>query len=344
MRKIKGLNIEQTKELETFIRDKESSATETRRAQTILIMCGGGSEKTINSLTGFNKKHAFRLRKKYLEKGPAGLKTRKRKLRSLLTKGQIKEIVKTLKTCKPNEFGINVDFWTTAILGQLIEEQYGVKYKSRTPIYLIFREAKFSYHKPGTQYKNRNQVKIDEWKQKVKEKLGEFNFKKDAILLVADEMMLTTQTTCQKVWLPRGEFPIVDVSSNRKRRCIYGFLNIFREQEHAFKTEGANTEFTCKVLNKIGKLYPGQKIVIIWDNASWHKSKGIRKFLSETKHYFHLINFPPYAPDENPQEHVWKAGRERVSHNKFIGDIDKVTNEFVDYLNKTTFDYKFLNF
>jgi len=343
MRKIKNLKNEQIRELESFIRDRERNEKETRRAQAILILCGGGSESLVSSLTGFEKKYAFKLRKKYLEKGLAGLKTKKRKPRALLTKGQIKELVKILKTGKPNDFGINADFWTTAILAQLIEEHYGVRYSSKNPYYVLFRKAKFSYHKPGTQYKNRDQTRVDEWKKETKKKLEEFDFKKDAVLLNADEMILTTQTTCQKVWLSEGEFPRVEVSTDRKRRCIYGFLNVFSGEEHAFKTEGANSESTCKVLNKIGKLYPRQKIVIIWDNASWHKSKEVRKFLSETKHCFYLINFPPYAPDENPQEHVWKAGREHESHNRFMGNIDKMTDRFVDYLNNTIFDYKFLD-
>ena len=342
MRKVEELKVEQINELEGFIRDRESSAKETKRAQAILLLCNGGNEYLISSLTGLEKKHVFKLRKKYLDKGLAGLKTKKRKTKPLLTKNQIKAVVKTLKTRRPSDFGINADFWTTAILAQLIEEHYGVRYSSKTSYYVLFREAKFSYHKPGTQYKDRNQVRVDEWKKEVKETLREFNFKKDTVLLVEDEMILTTQTTCQKVWLPQGEFPRIEVSTNRKRRCIYGFLNVFSGEEHAFKTEGANSESTCKVLNKIGKLYPKQKIVILWDNASWHKSKEVRKFLSKTKGYFHLINFPPYAPDENPQEHVWKAGREYESHNRFMGNIDKMADRFVDYLNNTIFDYKFL--
>lgn len=342
MRKVEELKVEQIKELEGFIKDKESNTQETKRAQAILLLCSGANECLISSLTGLEKKYVFKLRKKYLDKGVAGLKTKKRKTKPLLTKNQIKAVVKTLKTRRPSDFGINADFWTTAILAQLIQEHYGVRYSSKTSYYVLFREAKFSYHKPGTQYKDRNQARVDEWKKEVKETLKEFDFKKDAVLLVEDEMMLTTQTTSQKVWLPQGEFPRVEVSTDRKRRCIYGFLNVFSGEENAFKTEGANSESTCKALNKIGKLYPKQKIVIIWDNAPWHKSKEVRKFLSETKCYFHLINFPPYAPDENPQEHVWKAGREYESHNRFMGNIDKMADRFVDYLNNTIFDYKFL--
>lgn len=46
-----------------------------------------------------------------------------------------------------------------------------------------------------------------------------------------------------------------------------------------------------------------------------------------------VVYFPPYSPEENPQEHVWKKGRPAVTHNKFIPDILKVSSEFIAYLN-----------
>lgn len=64
MQKVKNLEPEQIKELEAFIKDRESSGTETRRAQAILILCSGGSKNIIWSLTGFDKKHVFKLREK----------------------------------------------------------------------------------------------------------------------------------------------------------------------------------------------------------------------------------------------------------------------------------------
>jgi len=343
MKEIKKLTSNQVKELEVFVKDKEKMGVEIKRAQAILLLNENSSEVLICSLTGFNRNYAFKLRSKYLEKGIEGLLTKKRKTKALLTRGQKEEIKRVLRNCSPKDFGISLDFWTTAILGELIEEQYGVKYKSRTSYYLIFKESKFSYHNPGKQYEKRDPEKIDVWEKEVTEKLKSFDFEKNAILLTEDEMILTTQTTCQKVWLPTGEYPRIDVASNRKRRCIYGFLNIFSGQQHAFKTSGANSESTCKLLNEIGKIYPKKKIIIIWDNAIWHKSKEVKQLLTDTKYDFHLINSPPYAPEKNPQEHVWKAGREHMSHNKFIKDIDKTTNEFVAYLSNTRFDYKFLD-
>ena len=54
--------------------------------------------------------------------------------------------------------------------------------------------------------------------------------------------------------------------------------------------------------------------------------------------------FPTAAPDENPQEHVWKSGRVAASHNHFIQNIDAATDNFVQYLNTTRFPYALTGF
>ena len=206
----------------------------------------------------------------------------------------------------------------------------------------MFKDAKFTYHKPDKQYHKRNQAAVDEW-IKVQTPVVQAALEDDkTVVLVADEMMLSTQTTTQKIWLPEGQYPKIDVASTRKIRCIYGFLNIKTGRQHALKTLRANSQESCAALDHIGNLYKGYHILLFWDNAAWHKSTEIRAFLSTTKHSFRLINFPPYAPDLNPQEHVWKAGRAAASHNHFIENIDTAADHFVRHLNDSTFNYQFL--
>lgn len=344
MKKTNKLTSAEREVLRAFLKERGRTGKEVQRAQVLLALEDQQSFLVISSLTGFDRKYAFRLRRKYRERGVEVLKTKKRKSRSFLTKNQLKEIEVFLHETTPLDHGYEDDFWSTLVLGDLIEKKYNVKYKSRTPLQLIFKKFKLTFHKPGGKYAKRDNEKISTWKKEIKQKLKEFDFEKDAVLLTEDEMILTTQTTFQKIWLPAGCFPKIDVSSSRKRRCIYGFFNPINGSEHAFKAMAGNSEETCKVLNKIGRLYKNKTIVIIWDNASWHKSKEVKTFLKKTKHKFHLINFPPYAPEENPQEHAWKAGRTNITHNKFIENIDKITDQFVAFLNNAKFDYKFLNF
>lgn len=99
-----------------------------------------------------------------------------------------------------------------------------------------------------------------------------------------------------------------------------------------------NMFITVDVLKKLRRKYPQENLLIFWDGAGWHRGSKVKKFIEKDKH-IKTVNFPRYSPEENPQEHVWKCGRANVTNNKFIEDIDKATDDFVKYLNKTKFKY-----
>lgn len=55
--------------------------------------------------------------------------------------------------------------------------------------------------------------------------------------------------------------------------------------------------------------------------------------------HVHLINLPPYAPDTNPQEHVWKAGKDAIANQTF--DSFHILNQlFIRTLDRQIFNYK----
>ncbi len=307
----------------------------------VLLLDGETAIKTIISQTIYSRRQIFDLRKNYLDKGIESIKDKKKgKPRELLTKKQLTEIVKTVKEKTPRDYGYDTDYWTTGIVGAVVELEYKVKYKSKTSIYLIFRQAKFSYHKPDRLYQARNEQEVESWRDEAQIKVKQALSEKETIVLAADEMSLSTQTTVQKIWLPEGEYPQIKVASKRENRSIYGFLNIRNGRETAFKTRWQNMYITREVLGKLRKVYPTQKLFLIWDKAPWHKGSQAQQFIKEDGN-IEIFDFPRAAPEQNPQEHVWKNGRSKASHNRFIENIDNATDEFVDYLNNTTFNYSF---
>jgi len=342
MKKREKLSIKALTELQGVLRDRASMGVEVRRAQATILVNENCDPITLQTVTGYSKNFASKLRKRYQEKGLPGILVKKKEPRLLLTKTQLIEVQKTVREHLPNEYGINADFWSTSILAEFIQRQYNVKYKSKTSYYLIFKKAKFSYHKPDKQYHNQKPDIIEKWYKETAPLIRQEIEKPGQVVLVEDEMILTTQTTTQKIWLPRGENIKIEASNKREKRCIYGFLNVKTGQEHSFKTDYTNSLTTCNLLSKLLKIYPDQKIVIVWDNASWHRSGTVREFLEKHPGKFHLFAFPPYYPDENPQEHVWKDGRAKITHNVFIEDIDLATDQFVEHLNQSKFEYKFL--
>lgn len=295
-------------------------------------------EEKLKSFTGYSRSQAFRIKAKYLQDGIASLTDKRQgKPKEILTKKQREKIVETVKTKTPNKLGFASNHWSTGILGKWIEEKYKVKYKSKTSLYLVFKKASFSYHRPITRYDLRSEAEVLEWKKRAKLKLKKTSV--DTVVLAGDEMILTTETTIQKVWLPEGEYPKIEVrTGGRKRRSVYGFLNLKTGTEHAWKTEYQNMFVTVEILQKVRAKYPNQRILLLWDSAGWHKGSVVQEYLKQDGN-FEAFHFPRYAPEENPQEHVWKSGRGAVTHNRYIEDIDSATDELVTYFNQTKFNY-----
>lgn len=345
---------EQITELNDFKDRKICTANELKRTLAILLVDDKNqSYQLIKTITGYSKKYASALTKKYITKGISSLEDRPKSFKSLLTQTQKNEITKFLTTMAPKdfqvEFGYETMHWNVPVLADLIKRKYNIEYKSKTSLYIIFKEAKFSYHKPDKQYEKRNQAVIDAWIEEKKPIIQELLKEENTVVLTEDEMILTSKTTMQKIWLPTNKSTIIEESCKRGLQAIYGFLNIKTGQQHAFQASRCNSEETITSLKGLMKIHPNHKIAIIWDNAGWHKSLAIKDFLKKTTEenkdipVFHFINFPPYSPDLNPQEHVWKAGRSNITHNNFIADINLATKNFIEYLNTTNFRYKFLD-
>ena len=336
------LNQKQKEELERCAK-ASNDKDEIRKSQTILLLDEKNGLKLVKRLIGYGKTQAYTIKKRYLKEGiPSLSDKRKGKPKELLTKQQREEIIETVKTKRPKDCGYEREHWITSILGDWISRNFKVKYKSKTSLYLVFKQAQFTYHKPGRVYDKHDEKEVEAWKAETKPKLDRYLKEENAVLLTEDEMVLTTETTIQKVWLPEGEFPkIICTTGGRKRRSIYGFLNMKTGEEHAFKTEFQNMYQTKDILEEIRKIYPKQKIVLFWDNAGWHRGSVVQDWIRNDGN-IEIIHFPRYAPEENPQEHVWKSGREKVTHNEYIENIDVATDKLVEYFKRTRFGYSLL--
>lgn len=338
------LTTKQCIELKNFIKNSLTKSPEVRRAQVILFLNKGQDPESFKQFTGFSRSRTFAIRKNYLKKGLDSLKDhREGKPKEILTKKQREEVIETVKNKTPEEIGMVGKYWSTTILSNYIFRTYKVKYKSKTSIYIIFKKSEFSFHKPGKVYEKHNEEQTQLWKKQVKPLLNKALLEKQTIVLCEDEMILSSQTTFQKIWLPKGEYPKIEVSNTKVNKSFYGFLNIKTGKEYIWESDKQTMCITKSILMKLRKIYPKKeyKLLIFWDGAGWHRGSVAQDFIKKDGN-IEIIYFPPYSPEENPQEHIWKKGREQITHNKFIKNINEISKEFVNYLRKTKFHYNFL--
>jgi transposase len=340
------LSNKQKQEIQTYLARSERTGAEVRRAQATLLVDAETGEAIVRNLTKLSGRQAFSIRKAYLSSGLAAFTDKRRSNRGqVLTAKEKARVITTLKTKQPKDVvtGCTAEHWTTGLLGVYIFEQFGKRYKSKTSERLLFKAARFTWHCPGKAYEKADAAAASAWITATKPVLERYWHDGNAVILCEDEMVLTSRTTIQKVWLPKGEYPpVVETNNTRKRKNFYGFLNLKTGTEHAFMTDKQNMGITAEVLAEVRELYPNSKLVIVWDNCGWHRGSKVVEWI-DTDGNTETIHFPPYTPQLNPQEHVWKAGRKAVTHNRYIGEkLEEVADTFKEYITGRPFGYELL--
>ena len=68
----------------------------------------------------------------------------------------------------------------------------------------------------------------------------------------------------------------------------------------------------------------GRRVVVIPDNAPYHHARLPKQWREEHADDFALDYLPPYRPELNPIERVWKLTRRRCLHNRYFPQLDDV--------------------
>jgi transposase len=66
--------------------------------------------------------------------------------------------------------------------------------------------------------------------------------------------------------------------------------------------------------------------LIILDNARYHHASLLAPFLEQRQSFLRLDFLPPYSPDLNPIERVWKLLRKLATHNCYFATLEELTH------------------
>jgi transposase len=162
------------------------------------------------------------------------------------------------------------------------------------------------------------------------------------VILAGDEASLYLQATLMRVWHPMGQTPVVRSSPQRTSTHFYGALNLLTGKETAMRSPVMNSLTSALFLQKVLAAYPDRPLLLFWDRATWHRGKAVQQMLDENPR-LEILFFPPGSPDLNPQEHVWKATREAVSHNHTTPKLDLLADDFERHLTEAFFPSSLLS-
>ncbi len=146
-------------------------------------------------------------------------------------------------------------------------------------------------------------------------------------------MHFQINTTVTAKWARKGSRPKVKSAPGRKSASYSGYvlpatgeLIVTKPNWFNFETViESYREFLAKTC-----IADGRKILMVIDNAPWRK-KAKRLIwdvcddeYADIREKMEVLSLPPYSPDLNPIEQVWRKTRREVTHNRYFKNISEL--------------------
>ena len=215
-------------------------------------------------------------------------------------------------------------FQTSKEIGSHIKEKYGVSYTQQGISALIKRigcglKTPKSYPAkadPEEQEKFKNEYK------KIKEK--------DVPIVFMDSCHPTQKMIKAKVYGVKGIPVYVRTIASRLRTNITGAIDIRTRRMVTMISKTVDKKCVKEFLKRIRERYENQgEVVVILDNASYNKAKEVTTYAQENN--LTLVYVPPYSPNLNPIERVWKWAKQKVLKNKHYKTFNEFNNAISNF-------------
>ena len=126
-------------------------------------------------------------------------------------------------------------------------------------------------------------------------------------------------------WCKKGIRPSVPCHHIREYRYVYGEVEPLTGESSFLVMPYCNTVCMNLFLRELSGQFPDDILLLCCDGAAWHKSKTLE--LPENIVLFHI---PPYTPEMNPIEQIWKEIRKRGFRNEVFATLEKVVDRLCD--------------
>lgn len=155
-------------------------------------------------------------------------------------------------------------------------------------------------------------------------KLKELSQDPNVVIVFQDEVHFSVEATITRQWFAKGSRPKIRSYPGRKAIAYSGFVIPKTGQLFTVKPDWFNFQTTIDSIRQFIDTFTvetSKKIHLIMDNAPWHKKA--KRLIESEEEYADIRNsiiiesMPPYSPDLNPIEQVWRVTRREKTHNRY---------------------------
>jgi len=146
-------------------------------------------------------------------------------------------------------------------------------------------------------------------------------------IMFMDEARFGRISDVRRCWAPPGVRPVAFAQVEREHTYAYAAVTPIDGELVSLVLPGVNAEMMSIFLEEISRWYPHEQVVMIMDQAGWHKAKRLK-----IPDNIMLYWLPPYSPELNTIEHLWDEIREKWFHNRVFKTLEAVETQLVKAL------------
>ena len=296
----------QRNELQIFQRNVEKRS-EYVKVTTILLLDKGLSITDISDYLGIDSSTIYRYITSYISDGLASyLQTDYQGYWGRLSSNQISQLRKELNT--------NLYLDSKEVVNW-IYTRWGITYTHQGVVDLLNRIG-FTYKQTTCVPCEADSEKQEQFLQQL-DILLEQTLDNETVVYFADGVHPTHNTRSTHAWIEKGTERLQPTLSGRDRVNINAVINAKDPVEVIIEEcKSVNAQTTKALYQKIIDANPNKKnIYIISDNARYYRNKELVAWIQNTP--IKPISLPPYSPNLNLIERLWKFMRKKVINTKF---------------------------
>lgn len=197
-----------------------------------------------------------------------------------------------------------------------IEIKYKIKFSVVGATKLLHRLG-FSYKKPKVVPGKADLLKQAQFIEEYKKLKG--SLKVQDQIYFADSTHPEHNTKPSYGWILKGKIndKYIKTNTGRERLNLTGAISLNNKNGVFLEQKTVNSDSILRLLKKLQIKQPTGKIYMILDNASYHHSRLVRDYI-KTKRRIKLVFLPPYSPNLNPIERLWRLMHQKLTWNHYF--------------------------
>jgi transposase len=284
----------------------DHATLEAMRERAVRSIHDGESPEVAARIIGINRSTIYGWLAQYRRGGWSALKAKPLFGRPPKLDGKkLKWIYNTVTQKNPMQLKFAFALWTREMVAKLIKVKYNI---SLSPVSVgrLLAQLGITCQRPLHRALERDEALVRQWLKQDYPKIRALAQREKADIYFGDAAHMRSDHHAGRTWGKKGETPVVLSTGARYRMSLISAVTSRGHMRFMIKaTGGVNADVFIEFLRRL-LIGSKNRIFIIVDRGPAHVAKKTKAFVASLGGRLRLFYLPPYSPDKNPDELVWK--------------------------------------